>query len=216
MLRKIENISASAEFKNNSRFSSNVNGVAGIVQRKNSASDSFSYSNAFKFLSNLKWNLKSLKKNNRDEYEIDFIIDEFEFHTAINPLDLFSKSTLYKIINFNQGEFNISLFEIWLKFFYEIDSAPIQDEQFQIEYLYILKERINQYSGLFISESSKETYSMLLDKIESELTEELCLIHTDLLRFLEKVTGESLLSARTTNDQSNSNLLIVEYLNANH
>jgi hypothetical protein len=216
MLRKIENISASAEFKNNSRHSSNINGVTGIVHRKNSASDSFSSSNAFKFLANLKWNLKSLKKNGQDDYEVDFIIDEFEFHTTIDPLDHFSKFTLYKIINFNQDAFNLPFYEIWLKFYYNINFAVKQDEQYRIEYLYLIKDRIKQYSGLFISESSKESYPILIDKIESQLITELCLIHTDLLRFLEKATGESFLNPGVTKDQSNSNLLFVEYLNADH
>ena len=215
MLRKIENISPSAEFKNNSRFSSNVGSIPGVVHRKSSMSDSFSFSNAFKFLASLKWNLKSLRKNEKDEFEIEFIIDDFDFITKINPLDLYSKYSLYKIFKFQAGELKLPDFELWLKFIFSQDSIHEKSGDFQPEFLGLISERVKKYSGMLISGKGYESNSILLDGIDSQLISEICFIHSNLIRFIEKATGESLLNPSQNFEKSFSNPLIVEYLNVN-
>ncbi len=215
MLRKIENISSSADLKNNSRFSSDVGNVSGIVHRKNTASDSFSSSNAFKFLASLKWNLKSLRKKDKEEFEVEFVIDDYEFHTTINMLDIYSKYTLYKIFSFNYTEMKSPFYEIWLKFIFNTNNVQDKNEYYRIEFLQLVTNRIKKNPGLFIGDTENEANS-ILDGIDSQLNSELCFIHNNLLRFLEKATGESLLNNGQNPELPTSHPLIVEYLNVNY
>lgn len=68
---------------------------------------------------------------------------------------------------------------------------------------------------MLISGKGYESNSILLDGIDSQLISEICFIHSNLIRFIEKATGESLLNPSQNFEKSFSNPLIVEYLNVN-
>ena len=87
MLKKIENIGAPAEFKSGSRMSGDIHALPVISGGKSSISDSLSFSTAFKYLSQLKWNLKSLTHNDNEEFMLEFVINNLTFNTKISLHD---------------------------------------------------------------------------------------------------------------------------------
>ena len=99
MLKKIENIASTAEFKNNSRFINGLHSLPGISSGKSNISDSLSFSSAFRYLSQLKWNLRSLEHNENDEFLLEFGVDNLIFSTKINIHDCHSSNISYRIIN---------------------------------------------------------------------------------------------------------------------
>ncbi len=101
MLKKIENIASTAEFKNNTRFTAGVHSLPVITGGKSSVSDSLSFSSAFQYLSQLKWQLKSLEHTENDEFVIEFVVDNLTFKTKVSTHDCNSSDIKYNISNEN-------------------------------------------------------------------------------------------------------------------
>ena len=99
MLKKIENIASAAEFKNNTRFTAGVNSLPVFTGGKSNVSDSLSFSSAFRYLSQLKWQLKSLEHTENEEFILEFIVDELTFNINVNINDCKSSNINYKIFN---------------------------------------------------------------------------------------------------------------------
>lgn len=193
MLKKIENIAASAEFKNNTRFTGDIHALPVINGAKSNVSDSLSFSSAFKFLSQLKWNLKSLTHNENDEFILEFIIDNLTFSTKIAVHDCTASNINYKISNENSIKNYPHKYQIVISFNFnpEVYSEPLLESS--TEYLNWLFEKFASYDSILLKNSANaEVNSFFIDGAEQNLRYELSLIHRNLIHFVEKVSGEIL------------------------
>jgi hypothetical protein len=193
MLKKIENIASAAEFKNNSRFVSGLHSLPIISGGKSSISDSLSFSSAFKYLSQLKWQLKSFVHAENDEIVLEFIVENFSFRTKVNINDCSSTNINYKIVNHSDLSISGHKYQIIISFDLEpeVYNEPLLSSS--TKYLSTLFEKFASYDSILISSSNNsETNSFFLDDWRSQLRFELSLIHRNLICFVEKVTGEVL------------------------
>jgi len=193
MLKKIENIASAAEFKNNSRFVSGLHSLPIISGGKSSISDSLSFSSAFKYLSQLKWQLKSFVHAENDEIVLEFIVENFSFRTKVNINDCSSTNINYKIVNHSDLSISGHKYQIIISFDLEpeVYNEPLLSSS--TKYLSTLFEKFASYDSILISSSNNsETNSFFLDDWHSQLRFELSLIHRNLICFVEKVTGEIL------------------------
>lgn len=196
MLKKIENIAASAEFKNNTRFTGEIHPLPVISGGKQGVSDSLSFSSAFRYLSQLKWQLKSLTHLENDEFLLEFIVDNLTFNTKISVYDSISSNINYKISN--DGLLNTAehKYQILISFDFdpEVYSEPLLESS--TGYLTRLFEKFALYDSILLKNSNNsEVNSFFVDGTESKLNYELSLIHRNLIFFVEKVSGEVLSSS---------------------
>ncbi|MBK7632340.1 MAG: hypothetical protein IPJ23_16860 [Ignavibacteriales bacterium] len=192
MLKKIENIASASEFKNNSRFVGGLHTLPGISSGKSSISDSLSFSNAFKYLSQLKWNLKSLEHSVNEEFLIEFGIDNFLFQTKVNIHDCRSNNIVYKIINEGFISSSTRKYQILLSFDFdsEVYTEPVIATDTQ--YLNRLFDRFNSYDSIISKNSnSPEVNDFLIDESQNYLRYEISLIHRNVIFFVEKIVGET-------------------------
>lgn len=193
MLKKIENIASASEFKNNSRFVSGLHSLSGISNGKSSISDSLSFSTAFKYLSQLKWNLKSLEHNANEEFMIEFGIDNFIFQTKVNVHDCRPNDILYKIIN--DGLINSSTHKYQILLLFNFDSEVYAEplNATDTQYLSRLYDRFISYDSIISKNSnSPEVNDFLIEEVQNYLRYEISLIHRNLVYFIEKIVGETL------------------------
>jgi len=193
MLKKIENIAASAEFKNNTRFSGDIHALPVINGGKSSVSDSLSFSSAFKYLSQLKWNLKSLTRNDNDEFLLEFVIDNLTFSTKIAIHDCISSNINYKISNDNSIKNSPHKYQIIISFDFESEVYSETLLKSSTEYLSWLFEKFTSYDSILLKNSNNtDVNAFFIDGAENNLRYELSLIHRNLIYFVEKVSGEKL------------------------
>jgi hypothetical protein len=193
MLKKIENIAATAEFKNSSRFINSLHSLPGISSGKANISDSLSFSSAFRYLSQLKWNLKSLEHNENEEFSLEFGVDNFMFLTKVNIHDCHSTNINYKIINENSISASAHKYQILLSFDFdsEVFIEPVLATR--TEYLSRLYEKFASYDSIILKNSSNtEVNDFFIEESQSYLRYEISLIHRNLIFFIEKVVGEIL------------------------
>lgn len=196
MLKKIENIASTAEFKNNSRFISGLHSLPGIVRGKTSISDSLSFSSAFKYLTQLKWNLKSLEQNDNDEFLLEFGVDNFSFQTKINIHDIRVNNILYRIINDALTNTAVRKYQIFLSFDFdsEVYDEPVVATDTQ--YLKRLYDRFNSYDSIISKNSNNQDVNdFLIEESQNYLRYEISLMHRNLIFFVEKIVGETLSKA---------------------
>jgi len=192
MLKKIENIASTAEFKNNSRFISGLHSLPGIVRGKTGISDSLSFSSAFKYLTQLKWNLKSLEQNDNDEFFLEFGVDNFLFQTKVNIHDIRVNNILYKIINNAAINSSAHEYQILLSFDFDSEVYSEQEVATDTQYLNRLYDRFNSYDSIISKSSNNQDVSdFLIDEIQNYLRYEISLIHRNLIFFIEKIVGET-------------------------
>lgn len=191
MLKKIENISSSAEMKSNAHFSANLGAITSIQNGKNSFSDSLSFSTAFKFLSQLKWQLKSFKRTENDEVIIEFTADGFDFSTSVSLYEYQALNINYKVVSRKLFGFDKSLYE--LKISFDFDSRVYSGNSIEdsFKHIKLLFEKVSSYSGLLLdSINDHETNSLLLGEYEEGLIYEFSMVHKNVIHFIEKVIGE--------------------------
>jgi hypothetical protein len=200
MLKKIENIASAAEFKNNTRFISGLHSMSGFSSGKSSISDSLSFSSAFKYLSQLKWNLKSLEQNDNDEFSLEFGVDNFIFQTKVNIHDCHPNNIFYKIINEGLISLSIRKYQIILSFDFdsEVYTEPVIATDTQ--YLNRLYDKFNSYDSIISKNSnSPDVNDFLIDDTQDYLRYEISLIHRNVIFFVEKIVGETLSKELRTN-----------------
>jgi hypothetical protein len=193
MLKKIENIASSAEFKNNTRFINGLHSLPGISSGKSSISDSLSFSSAFRYLSQLKWNLRSLEHNDNDEFLLEFEVDNFIFFTKVNIHDCRSNNINYRIINDDKIGSSEHKYQIQLSFEFDPEVYGETLLTTKTEYLNWLYAKFELYDSIILKNSSSpEVNDFFIDEAQSHLRFEISLIHRNLIFFVEKVTGEIL------------------------
>lgn len=193
MLKKIENIASTAEFKNNSRFINGLHSLPGISSGKSNISDSLSFSSAFRYLSQLKWNLRSLEHNENDEFLLEFGVDNLIFSTKVNIHDCHSSNISYRIINEDATSSSSHKYQILISF--EFDPKVYAETLLasKTEYFNWLYEKFASYDSIILKNStSPEVNDFFIDEAQSYLRYEISLIHRNLIFFLEKVTSEIL------------------------
>jgi hypothetical protein len=193
MLKKIENIASASEFKNNSRYVGGLHSLPGISSSKLSLSDSLSFSSAFKYLSQLKWQLKSLIHTENDDIVLEFLVENISFQTRVNINDCSSTNIHYKIINLSSLNTYEHKYQVIISFDFEpeVYIEPLLSSS--IKYLNSLFEKIASYNSILLNTSNNaEINSFFLDDWYKQLRYELSLIHRNLICFVEKVTGEVL------------------------
>jgi len=193
MLKKIENIASTAEFKNNSRFINGLHSLPGISSGKSNISDSLSFSSAFRYLSQLKWNLRSLEHNENDEFLLEFGVDNLIFSTKINIHDCHSSNINYRIINEDAISSSSHKYQILISFEFDPEVYAETLLASKTEYFNWLYEKFASYDSIILKNStSPEVNDFFIDEAQSYLRYEISLIHRNLIFFLEKVTGEIL------------------------
>jgi len=193
MLKKIENIASTAEFKNNSRFINGLHSLPGISSGKSNISDSLSFSSAFRYLSQLKWNLRSLEHNENDEFLLEFGVDNLIFSTKINIHDCHSSNISYRIINEDAISSSSHKYQILISFEFDPEVYAETLLASKTEYFNWLYEKFASYDSIILKNStSPEVNDFFIDEAQSYLRYEISLIHRNLIFFLEKVTGEIL------------------------
>lgn len=193
MLKKIENIASTAEFKNNSRFINGLHSLPGISSGKSNISDSLSFSSAFRYLSQLKWNLRSLEHNENDEFLLEFGVDNLIFSTKVNIHDCHSSNISYRIINEDAISSSSHKYQILISFEFDPEVYVETLLASKTEYFNWLYEKFASYDSIILKNStSPEVNDFFIDEAQSYLRYEISLIHRNLIFFLEKVTGEIL------------------------
>ena len=191
MLKKIENIASTAEFKNNSRFINGLHSLPGISGGKANISDSLSFSSAFRYLSQLKWNLRSLEHNDNDDFLLEFSIDNYIFQTKVNIHDCHSSNISYKIINDDAINSSNHKYQILLSFEFDPEVYAEIVLASKTEYLNWLYKKLASYDSIILKNSSSpEVNDFFIDEAKNYLRYEISLIHRNLIFFIEKVTGE--------------------------
>ena len=216
MLKKIENIAAASEFKNNTRFTASIHSLPVLTGRKSNASDSLSFSSAFRYLSQLKWHLKSLTHNENDEFLLEFIVDNLTFTTKINIHDCKSSNINYKILNEKLLSSSKNKYEILISFHFdqEVYSEPALASS--TEYLNWLFEKLSSYDSILLnSYNNSEVNSFFTDGAEENLRYELSLIHRNIILFVEKVTEEVFSSNLRLIPFKNKDEKLIKILNVN-
>jgi hypothetical protein len=193
MLKKIENIASAAEFKNNTRFINGLHSLPGISSGKSNISDSLSFSSAFRYLSQLKWNLRSLEHNENDEFLLEFVVDNLIFSTKVNIHDCHSSNISYRIINEDAISSSSHKYQILISFEFDPEVYAETLLTSKTEYFNWLYEKFASYDSIILKNStSPEVNDFFIDEAQSYLRYEISLIHRNLIFFLEKVTGEIL------------------------
>ena len=193
MLKKIENIASTAEFKNKSRFINGLHSLPGISSGKSNISDSLSFSSAFRYLSQLKWNLRSLEHNENDEFLLEFVVDNLIFSTKVNIHDCHSSNISYRIINEDAISSSSHKYQILISFEFDPEVYAETLLASKTEYFNWLYEKFASYDSIILKNStSPEVNDFFIDEAQSYLRYEISLIHRNLIFFLEKVTGEIL------------------------
>lgn len=193
MLKKIENIASTAEFKNNSRFINGLHSLPGISSGKSNISDSLSFSSAFRYLSQLKWNLRSLEHNENDEFLLEFGVDNLIFSTKVNIHDCHSSNISYRIINEDATSSSSHKYQILISFEFDPEVYAETLLASKTEYFNWLYEKFASYDSIILKNStSPEVNDFFIDEAQSYLRYEISLIHRNLIFFLEKVTSEIL------------------------
>lgn len=216
MLKKIENITNTGELKNNNRYSASINSLHVITGQKSSISDSLSFSSAFKYLSNLKWQLKSLEHTDNDEFVLEFIVDKLLFRTRISLNDCKASDINYKIsneevINTSEHKYNVV---ISFDFDPQVYSEPPNASN--TEYLNWLFEKFISYDSILLKSSNDpEVNSFFLDGTDKKIQYELSLIHRNIISFVEKVSGEVLSNHLRYSSPNISNKKLIKILNIN-
>ena len=216
MLKKIENIASAAEFKNNTRFTSGVPSLPAISGGKPNGSDSLSFSSAFRYLSQLKWQLKSFEQTEADEFNIKFVVDNLLFSTKVSINDSRSSDINYKISDQKITGLSEHKYETIISFDFDpaVYSQAILESS--TEYIKRLFEKFSLYDSILLKSSNNpEVNSIFIDGDEKKLRVELSLIHRNIISFVEKVTGDVLsknLRLKSFNDNGGK---IIKILNIN-
>lgn len=216
MLKKIENITSAAEFKNNTRFTSGVPSLSAISGEKSNGSDSLSFSSAFRYLSQLKWQLKSFEQTETDEFNIEFVVDNLLFSTKVSINDSRSSDINYKISDQKINGLSEHKYQTIISF--DFDPAVYSQAILvsSTEYIKRLFEKFSLYDSILLKSSNNpEVNSIFIDSDEKKLRSELSLIHRNIISFVEKVTGDVLstnLRMKPFNDNGGK---IIKILNIN-
>jgi len=216
MLKKIENIASAAEFKNNTRFTAGVNSLPVFAGGKSNVSDSLSFSSAFRYLSQIKWQLKSLEHTENEEFILEFIVDDLTFKIKVSINDCRSSNINYKI--YNESSFNSSPHNYQIIVSFDFDPEVYSEPPLasSTDYLRWLFEKFSSYDSILLKSSNDpEVNSFFIDGAENKLRYELSLIHRNIIFFIEKVTGEVLSNSLRLTPFNHSDEKLIKILNIN-
>lgn len=216
MLKKIENIASAAEFKNNTRFSPSINSIPVINSGKSVSSDSLSFSSAFRYLSQLRWQLKSLEHNEHEEFNLEFIVDDLSFKTKISLHDCSSSNISYKVSNELANSSSGHIYNVIIAFDFDSDVFYEAALESKTDYLNWLFQKFASYDSILLKSSSNpDVNAFFIDEVEKKLRYELSLIHRNLIVFVEKVSGEILTSnlKHKTSDSNQEKLIKILQIN---
>ncbi|MCZ7610144.1 MAG: hypothetical protein M5U17_08230 [Ignavibacterium sp.] len=167
MLKKIENIANANELKGNNRYSASGSSLSVINGNKSSISDSLSFSSAFKYLSNLKWQLKSLEHNDNDEFTLEFIVDKLLFKTRISINDNKTSDINYSITNGAIASASEHKYDVKISFDFDPQVYSELPTASSTEYLSWLFEKFVSYDSILLKSSDDpEINSFFLDGAE--------------------------------------------------
>ncbi|MDT3695842.1 MAG: hypothetical protein ROY99_05565 [Ignavibacterium sp.] len=216
MLKKIENIANANELKGNNRYSGGSSSLSVINGNKSNISDSLSFSSAFKYLSSLKWQLKSLEHNSNDEFTIEFIVDKLLFKTRISINDNKTSDINYSITNGAVVSTSEHKYDVTISFDFDPQVFSEAPTASSTEYLNWLFEKFVSYDSILLKNSNDpEINSFFLDGAEKKLQYELSLIHRNIISFVEKVSGEVITNHLRYFSPDSSNKKIIKILNIN-
>ncbi len=216
MLKKIENIASPTEFKNNTRFAPGVYSLPNISGGISNSSDSLSFSSAFRYLSQLKWQLKSFEQTEADVFNIEFLVDNLFFVTKVSINNSKSTDINYKISDQKITGLSDHKYQTIISFDFdpEVYSQPAFASS--VEYIKKLFEKFALYDSILLKSSNNpEVNSFFIDGDEKKLRLELSLIHRNIIFFVEKVTGEVLSNNLRTKPFSDDYEKLIKILNIN-
>lgn len=191
MLNKIENITLNPNSRNEIK-SSKKDSPINHLNKKESFSDTITFSAALLFLSQLKWRLKKINHPSTDELEIEIIANDISYSTIINLNEPLVKNLSIKIQNEFPFKHNKSLYNVSVLMNYQ-KVGPIEEEKLY-EPINKLLYRIPSYEYVDEKEISSTFYYELIEGIETELLESLSVIYKNMIQFSDKLTGKNNLS----------------------
>ncbi|MFN3872088.1 MAG: hypothetical protein ACK4R9_03720 [Ignavibacterium sp.] len=212
MLNKIENITLNPNSRNDIK-SPKKDLPVHHLSKKESFSDTITFSAALLFLSQIKWKLKKIHHISQDELEIEIIANDISYSTIVNLKEPSVKDLNFKIQNEFPFKHNKSLYSISLSFNYQnFESA---DEEKLYEPVNKLFYRIPSYEYADEKEISSTFYYELLEGIESDLIESLSIIYRNMIQFSDKLTGKNNLNA-IDNQEKAEKMIKINKILINH
>lgn len=190
MLKRIENISPNSAYKEKPYQTISAKEAYHTEHIFLGNNDSSNFSDAIKYWGLLKWKLKQFKQNTNGLFDIEFSIEDFNFHISLSEIDYHSQSAEYTISAKEaiKSEDRTGIVKIKLNFPLRIFSNPRETTE-----LYFLEsffnrlselKKINPYFG-----NNSDTKQILLHELEEGLVSELSDIHNKLILFLDKATN---------------------------
>jgi uncharacterized protein (DUF2225 family) len=212
MLNKIENISLNPNSRNEVKSlkkDSSVNHSG----KKESFTDTITFSSALLFLSQLKWRLKKIEHHSQEELEIEIVANDISYSAIINLKNPSVKNILMKLQNEFPFKHNKSIYLVNLEFNYR--KTDLSDEEELYESVNRLFYRIPSYEYAEAKEISSTFFYELLEGNESDLTETLSYVYHNLVAFSDKLTEKNN-SELINNSEPNEPSLRINQILVNH
>ena len=188
MLNRIENISPNSSYKEKPNPTIKTKEVYHAISGITDTIDSSNFSEAIKYWGVLKWKLKHFRQNSNDHVEIDFSIDDFNFHTTLSDLNNHTMPAEYEVTykepgNSNENRRNLNILIKFTPREIASDTNPTE--------LFFLRSLFNRLLEYYIVnpefEITPEIEQILFDQLKNGLFSELSDIHNKLIQFLGKV-----------------------------
>jgi len=187
MLDRILNINPQEKYKSGSKVNaSHLYAVNRHDQNKNNSKDSVLFSPLAKLMSKINWRILSIEYPSNDEMLFHFLVDEFEFITAINFTEIYSDS-YHEFSIFHAGKSTKKKLEYEIKLKAEKHEIsllekpiPIKVENISLLFDRVLEMEIQKNYNII------ETHILdgLVDGIRHSLNEELNYILTVIYTFI--------------------------------
>lgn len=184
MLNKIENISLNPNSRNEVK-SSKKGLPINHSSKKETFSDTITFSAALLFLSQLKWRLKKINHISQEELEIEIVANDISYSSIINLKNPAVKNIEIKIQNEFPFKHNKSIYTIHLEFNYQKLDAV--DEEKLYEPINKLFYRIPSYEYEGEKEISTTFFYEILEGIESDLSKTLSYVYWNMILFVDKL-----------------------------
>lgn len=188
MLNKIENITLNPNSRNEIK-SSKKDASVNHLSKKESFSDTITFSAALLFLSQLKWRLKKIEHISPDELNVEIIANDICYSTTINLKEPAIRNISFGVQNDFPFKHNKSLYSVHIVFnYHKVDSFV---EETLYDPINKLLYRIPSYEYADEKEISPTFYYELLEGIENEIISTLSVIYRNMIQFTDKITGKN-------------------------
>lgn len=187
MLNKIENITLNPNSRNEIK-SSKKDASVNHLSKKESFSDTITFSAALLFLSQLKWRLKKIEHISPDELNVEIIANDISYSSTINLKEPAIRNISFVVQNDFPFKHNKSLYSVHIVLNYQKVDSFVEETLY--DPINKLLYRIPSYEYADEKEISPTFYYELLEGIENEIISTLSVIYRNMIQFTDKITGK--------------------------